>query len=102
MTIVHVIACADFIGRMDGDSPHTGGMTTSTLWTTVKDELRERREARAARRAPRPTSRTTAPPPTSRTSSPASTREDTPEAELIRGILTENLRAYHARRAVSA
>ena len=23
-------------------------MTTSTLWTTVKDELRERREARAA------------------------------------------------------
>ncbi len=77
-------------------------MTTSALWTTVKDELRERREARAALtklRADLQHYRTPAEIDDLLASVDA---EDTPEAEMIRGILSENLRAYHSRSAVSA
>ena len=77
-------------------------MTTSALWTTVKDELRERREARAALnklRADLEHYRTPADIDDLLASVDA---QDTPEAEMIRGILSDNLRAYHSRRAVSA
>ena len=77
-------------------------MNTSTLWTTVKDELRERREARVALsqlRADLEHYRT----PSDIDDLLASVDgEDTPEAEMIRGVLMDNLRAYHQRRAVSA
>ena len=77
-------------------------MSTSTLWTTVKDELRERREARAALnklRADLEHYRTPAEIDDLLASVDA---QDTPEAEMIRDILSENLRSYHSRRAVSA
>ena len=77
-------------------------MTTSTLWTTVKDELRERREARAALnklRADLEHYRTPAEIDDLLASVDA---QDTPEAEMIRSILSENLRSYHARRPLSA
>ena len=82
--------------------PHTGRMTTSALWTTVKDELRERREARAALKALEAD--------LSHYRTPAEIddllasvdSEDSPDAELIRGILMDNLRSYHARRAIGA
>ena len=75
-------------------------MTTSTtLWTTVKDELKERRDARAALRrleADLAHYRT----PTEIDDLLATVEgEDTPEAELIRGILSENARAYYSRRS---
>ena len=71
-------------------------MTTSTLWTTVKDE-----PASAARTARLSTG--CAPTRHYRTPSDiddllaAVEDEDTPEAELIRGILSENARAYYSR-----
>ena len=74
-------------------------MTTSTLWTTVKDELRERREHREA------LNRLRADLDQYRTPSDIDDLlatvdgEDTPEAELIRGILSENLRSYRSRRS---
>ena len=77
-------------------------MTTSALWTTVKDELRERRENRAA------LTRLRADLQHYRTAAEiddllaAVDRQDTLEAEMIRSILSENLRAYHSRQAVSA
>ncbi len=77
-------------------------MTTSTLWTTVKDELKERRDARAALRrleADLAHYRTPAEIDDLLASVDA---QDTPEAEMIRGILMDNLRGYHARRAVGA
>ena len=77
-------------------------MTPSTLWTTVKDELRERREARVALdtlRADLSHYRT----PHEFDGLLASVdAQDTPEAEMIRGVLMDNLRVYHQRRAVSA
>ena len=73
-------------------------MTTPTLWTTVKDELRERRENREALgrlRADLDQYRT----PSDIDDLLATVEgEDTPEAELIRGILSENSRAYYSRR----
>jgi hypothetical protein len=77
-------------------------MTTSTLWTTVKDELRERREARAARRALEADLAAYRTPADIEDLLASVDQEDSPEADLIRSILSENLRQYHARRAVSA
>lgn len=77
-------------------------MTTSNLWTTVKDELRERREARAALttlRADLAHYRTPAEIDDLLASVDA---QESPDAELIRSVLMDNLRAYHQRRAVSA
>ena len=77
-------------------------MTTSALWTTVKDELRERREARAALTKLRTDLQHYRTPAEIDDLLAAVDAQDTPEAELIRGILSENLRTYHSRAAVSA
>jgi hypothetical protein len=77
-------------------------MNTSTIWTTVMDELRERREGREALRKLRADLdhyRTPAEIDDLLASVDAS---ETPEAELIRTVLAENLRSYHARRPLSA
>src|SRR5215204_3554023 len=81
---------------------HTGGMTTTALWTTIRDELRERREAREALRKLRADLEHYRTPAEIDDLLASVDEEDTPEAELIRGILSENLRAYHSRQAVSA
>ena len=80
----------------------TGVMTTSALWNTVKDELRERREAREALRRLRADLQHYRTPSDIEDLLASVDAQDTPEAEMIRTILTENLRAYHSRRAVSA
>ena len=77
-------------------------MTTSTLWTTVKDELRERRYRREALAKLRGDLEHYRTPAEIDDLLAAVDSEDTPEAEMIRSILSENLRAYHARRPLSA
>ena len=77
-------------------------MTTSALWTTVKDELRERREARAALATLRADLQHYRTPGEIDDLLASVDAEDAPEAEMIRGILGENLRAYHSRQPVSA
>ena len=77
-------------------------MTTSALWTTVKDELRERREARAAKRALEADLATYRTPAEIEDLLASVDREESADAELIRGILMDNLNSYHSRRAVSA
>ena len=77
-------------------------MNTSTLWTTVKDELRERREARAAHTALRAELATYRTPSDIDDLLASVDAQETPEAEMIRGILMDNLRTYHQRRALSA
>ena len=77
-------------------------MTTSALWTTVKDELRERREAREALKALRADLAHYRTPADIDDLRAAADAEDTPDTEMIRAILSENLRAYPARRALSA
>ncbi len=77
-------------------------MTTSALWTTVKDELRERREARAALARMRADLQHYRTPAEIDDLLAAVDAQETPEAELIRGILSENLHAYHSRHAVGA
>ncbi len=77
-------------------------MTTSALWTTVKDELRERREARAALTRMRADLQHYRTPAEIDDLLATVDAQDTPEAEMIRGILSENLSAYHSRQAVSA
>ena len=77
-------------------------MTTSALWTTVKDELRERREARAALNKLRADLEHYRTPAEIDDLLASVDTQDTPEAEMIRGILSENLRSYYSRRAVSA
>ncbi len=74
-------------------------MTTSTLWNTVKDELRERREGRAALQQLRADLEQYRTPSDIEDLLASVDGEDTPEAEMIRGILSENLRGYHARRS---
>lgn len=74
-------------------------MTTSTLWTTVKDELRERRENRDALNRLRADLEQYRTPADIDDLLAAVDDEDTPETEMIRGILSENLRSYHARRS---
>ena len=77
-------------------------MSTSTLWTTVKDELRERREARDAMRTLRADLAHYRTPAEIDDLLASVDAEETREAELIRDILMDNLRSYHQRRAVSA
>jgi hypothetical protein len=74
-------------------------MTTSTLWTTVKDELRERREGREALNRLRTELDAYRTPADIDDLLASVDAEDTPEAELIRSILSENLRRYHSRRS---
>ena len=74
-------------------------MTTSTLWTTVKDELRERREGRAALNQLRAELEHYRTPSDIEDLLASVDGQDTPEAEMIRSILSENLRGYHARRS---
>ena len=74
-------------------------MTTSTLWTTVKDELRERRERRDALNKLRGDLEHYRTPSDIEDLLASVDGQDTPEAEMIRGILSENLRGYHARRS---
>jgi hypothetical protein len=73
-------------------------MTTSTLWTTVKDELRERREARESLRQLRRDLEHYRTPAEIDDLLASVDAEETPEAEMIRSILSDNLRSYHARR----
>ena len=77
-------------------------MSTSTLWTTVKDELRERREAREALKALRADLAHYRTPAEIDDLLASVDAEDSREAELIRDMLMDNLRAHHQRRAVSA
>lgn len=77
-------------------------MNTSTLWTTVKDELRERREARAAHTALRAELAHYRTPAEIDDLLMSVDAQDSPEAEQIRGILMDNLHAYHQRLAVTA
>ncbi len=77
-------------------------MTTSTLWTTVKDELRERRYRREALNKLRSDLEHYRSPAEIDDLLAAVDRQDTLEAEMIRSILSENLRAYHSHSAVSA
>ncbi|WP_377641024.1 hypothetical protein [Oryzobacter terrae] len=72
-------------------------MSTSQLWTTVKDELRARREARervASLRADLAHYRT---PAEIDDLMAAVDAQEGPEAELIRSVLSDNLRAWQAR-----
>ena len=80
----------------------TGYMNTSTLWTTVKDELRERREARAAEAALRADLASYRTPSDIEDLLASVDSHDTPEAEMIRDVLMDNLRTYHQRRAFTA
>jgi len=77
-------------------------MSTSTLWTTVKDELRERRADRAARAALRADLAHYRTPAEIDDLLATVDAEDGPEAENIRGILTDNLQSYHRRHALGA
>src|SRR6478752_3193117 len=76
-------------------------MTTSTLWNTVKDELRERREGREALNRLRADLQHYRTPSDIDDLLASVDSEDTPEAEMIRSILSENLRGYHAPRSAS-
>ena len=80
----------------------TGYMNTSTLWTTVKDELRERREARAAEAALRADLANYRTPSDIEDLLASVDSHDTPEAEMIRDVLMDLLRTYHQRRAFTA
>ena len=80
----------------------TGYMNTSTLWTTVKDELRERREARAAEAALRADLANYRTPSDIEDLLASVDSHDTPEAEMIRDVLMDNLRTYPQRRAFTA
>ena len=77
-------------------------MNTSTLWTTVKDELRERREARAAEAALRADLANYRTPSDIEDLLASVDSHDTPEAEMIRDVLMDSLRTYHQRRAFTA
>jgi hypothetical protein len=72
---------------------------TSTLWTTVRDELRERRDARAHERRLREDLAPYSTPAEIKDLLSAVDREETRDAEVIRSILHENLARYHAARA---
>ena len=77
-------------------------MNTSTIWTNVKDELRERREARAAHNALRADLAHYRTPSDIEDLLATVDTQDTPEAELIRDVLMDNLRYYHQRRSLTA
>jgi hypothetical protein len=77
-------------------------MNTSRIWTTVKDELRERREAHATLNALRADLAHYRTPSEIDDLLASVDAQEGPEAEAIRGILMENLRAYHQRRVLSA
>jgi hypothetical protein len=74
-------------------------MTTSTLWTTVKDDLRERRERRESLNRMRADLQHYRTPSDIDDLLASVDAEESPEAEMIRSILSDNLRSYHARRS---
>ena len=76
-------------------------MNTSTIWTTVKDELRERREARAAHNALRADLAHYRTPSDIEDLLATVDTQDTPEAELIRDVLMDNLRVYYHQRSAA-
>jgi uncharacterized protein YjiS (DUF1127 family) len=98
MTITHVNHVSISLDAWTYEA-ETGVMTTSTLWNTVKDELRERREAREALNRLRTDLENYRTPSDIDDLLASVDGEDSPEAEMIRGILSENLRSYHARRS---
>ena len=77
-------------------------MNTSSIWTTVKDELRERREARASRNALRADLAHYRTPSDIEDLLASVDSQDSPEADIIRDVLMDNLRAYHQRRSLTA
>ena len=74
-------------------------MSTPTLWTTVRDDLRQRREARAADRALRADLAHYRTPHEIDDLLATVAEDDSPEAELVRDVLMDNLAAYRTRRA---
>ena len=73
---------------------------TTTIWTTVKDELRERRERRAALRTLQADLATYRTPNEiedllAMVDAQDAVGSGVAEAAMIRGILTENLQAYY-------
>ena len=76
-------------------------MNTTALWTTVKDELRARREAREALKALRADLGNYRTPAEIEDLLASVDSEDSPEGEFIRGILMHNLHAHHSRQVAS-
>jgi hypothetical protein len=74
-------------------------MSTSTRWTTVRDELRQRREARAADRALRADLAHYRTPTEIDDLLATVAEDDSREAEIVRDVLMDNLAAYRTRRA---
>lgn len=72
-------------------------MSTSHLWTTVKDELRARREARDRTRALRADLAHYRTPGEIDDLLAVVDAQEGPEAELIRSVLTDNLRTWQSR-----
>lgn len=79
------------------ESPDTGRMSTSQLWTTVKDELRARREARERANALRADLAHYRTPHEIDDLLAAVDAQEGPEADLIRSVLSDNLRDWQAR-----
>jgi hypothetical protein len=75
-------------------------MTTNTLWTTVKDDLRERREAKAQARTLREELAAYSTPSQVEDLLAALEHQEAEapvaDAATVRSILHENLRAYYA------
>lgn len=74
-------------------------MSTPHIWTTVKDELRARREARERLNALRADLAHYRTPAEIDDLLAAVDAQEGPEAELIRGVLSDNLRTWQARTA---
>jgi len=74
-------------------------MSTPTRWTTIRDDLRQRREARAADRALRADLAHYRTPNEIDDLLAMVADDDSREAELVRDVLMDNLAAYQPRRA---
>ncbi len=72
-------------------------MSTPTLWTTVRDDLRQRRESRAADRALRADLAHYRTPAEIDDLLATLAGDDSPESEVVRDVLMSNL-AAHTRR----
>lgn len=78
-------------------------MSTPALWTTVRDDLRQRREARSTARAADRALRADL----AHYRTPAEiddllamvAEDDSPESEVVRDVLMDNLAAYRTRQA---
>lgn len=77
--------------------------TTRTVLDAVRDDLRERRDARASyRHLKRELASYRTPSDIEDVLAAMDRQDDTPDAELIRGILTGNLSAYRRRQRIAS